>query len=236
MAPQGGYGPSLASTTDKDVIKRQNEPLSKWIERLATGHLFERRSPDDRMFGGDHNTSKMHAMNELKNMDRRLSTFNHFDLSVNCLKTARFYTAPNGTRYTNEYLDGRIVGLLCYSETERCQEFFPMLADFQKQHKDDFVVAGISCCHNESEHMMFRHNFLHLSHRNGATWVQRDLNFKIGFVPLPRLYIVDGTRGIIISSSGYTAVKVNPDTCFNEWVRGEHGVGWLDYARGMFLK
>src|SRR5207249_3115863 len=105
MAPQAGYGPSLGSTTDKDVIKRQSEPVSMWIERLVTGHLFERRPPDDRIFGGDHSTAKMHAMNELKNMDRRLATWNHFDLSVNSLKTAKFYTAANGTRYTNAYVE-----------------------------------------------------------------------------------------------------------------------------------
>lgn len=236
MLRQSGYSQPLNSTLNSDIGRHVNEPLSKWVERIATGHTFEARAPDDRIYGGDHGTAKMHAMNELKSMDRRLATWNHFDLAVNVLKTARFYTTGSGAKYGNEYLDGRIVGLLMYSETDKCNEFLPQLAEFQKQHQGDFVVVGVSCCSDEAEKTMWRHGFMHLSHRDGATWVQRDVNFKLGFVPLPRLYIIEGTKGWVISSSGYTAVKVNPDTCFAEWVRGEAGVNWTDYAKGLFLK
>jgi hypothetical protein len=229
-----GYAPPKSHTSNPQNMRKDGESWSWWVHRVARDGLFESRAGDDRMFGGDHGTAKGQAMNELKNMDKRIATFNHPELAANVLKTVLFYDAPNGTQYSNDYLDGRIVGLLLFSDTEKSKNFMETLSIWSEAHKEDMVIVAVSCCHTEYQEWSKRNNFLHLTHKNGAMWVKRDLNFKMGFPPLPRLYIVDGSTGMVISRSGYTAVKTNPTTCFDEWVDGGCGHNWYDWPKTWF--
>lgn len=211
--------------------RREGEAWTTWFGRVAK-NTFSEKSADDKVFGGDHRTAKADAMHELRMMDRRIQTYKHPELADNCLKCIVSLDAPNGDKLTPEYLEGRLVGVLMFGDTPRSEDFMPILERVQRRHNGDFVVVGISCRMNESHHLTKTHNFLHCTHRNGAAMVQRDLGFMISpFMPLPRLYIVDGTSGLCIGRSGYTAVMTNPDGCVNEWISGGPGHNWWDFPR-----
>jgi len=78
--------------------------------------------------------------------------------------------------------------------------------------------------------------FLHCSHRDGASYVQRDVGVTITSVtPLPRLVIVDGTTGFEVTRFGVQGVVVRPDTCMDAWRRGDSGMGPWDWLRTLYI-
>lgn len=231
----GIYSPPRDQTHDPRNAIRKGESVFQHATRLAVENTFEARDADDRMYGGSNATQKAHAYNELKHFDRRIATPFHPELTMNVLKNASFYTGPNGQIFTNDFLEGRIVGICLCSETQRCLTFMNLLSQFTKQHRGDFIPIVMSGAKEEMEQQAFGAGLFYLSHVRGSALVKRDLGLNTGrFLPLPRLIIVDGTTGFVITTSGFTAVKVKPETCFAEWVNGESGVDWTDYPLGWF--
>lgn len=226
----GIYAPPRDQTHDPRIGRRRGESVSQHVTRLAVETTFENRDSDDRIYGGSNATQKANAYNELKYFDRRIATPFHPELTMNCLKNASYYTGPNGQVFTNDFLEGRIAGICIVSETLRCMKFMNLLTVFTKQHRGDFIPIIMSGAKEEMEQQAYGCGLFYLSHQRGSALVKRDLGLNTGrFLPLPRLVIVDGTTGFPITTSGYTAVKAKPETCFSAWVQGESGVTWTDY-------
>lgn len=224
---EDGFAPPRHHTNDPRNVRREGETMPEFIARVATENTFEPRDADDRIFGGDNKTSKAKAMNLLRYQDRRLAPFAHQDLLSNVLRMATMYESPTGSRFTNEFLEGKLVGLLLFSETARSESFLPLLSEFAANHPDDFVVVGLSYCDDEATHKMKRFGFSQLLHRNGAQFVKRDCGyFPTAFNPLPKLYIAEGTTGEIIDRSGLTSVVARPSKCFDDWVHHRPGSTW----------
>jgi len=220
-------------SNDPRVARRTSESSFQHLDRIFRECTFESKDPDDRVFGGSHTTAKANAMNELKNFDRRIATPFHIELTMNVLKSASFYTTPNGKMFTNDFVEGRIVGLCLISETARSVAFLPYLKQFCDQHPNDFVPVVISMAKHEMEKDAHGHGLNYLSHMRGSGLVKRDLGHLTGrWLPMPRLIIVDGTTGFTITNSGYTAIKVRPETCFQEWLEGESGHSYYDFPLG----
>jgi hypothetical protein len=212
--------------TNPANLRKPGERWSRWAERIAMNSVSE-KSSDDKMLGGDHYTAKQDALYQLKMMDRRLQTFKHDDLCANCLKCIISLNAPNGTRVSPTITEGRLVGILIFGDGNKASRFFPTLEEFQKKYKDDFLTIGISMKMDEAQYLLRRHGMYQCEWKNGANMVLRDLGFMLGpFVTLPRLFIVDGTTGFVITKWGYTCVTQNPDECFDEWVAGREGFEW----------
>lgn len=231
----GIYSPPRDQTHDPRNSRRRSESVFQHATRLAMENTFESRDGDDRMYGGNNATQKAHAYNELKHFDRRIATPFHPELTMNVLKNASFYTGPNGQIFTNDFLEGRLVGLCIVSETQRSMNFMNLLSVFTKQHRGDFVPIVMSGAKDEMEQQAFGAGLFYLSHVRGSALVKRDLGLNTGrFVPLPRLCVIDGSTGFVITTSGYTAIKVKPETCFSAWIQGESGVSFTDYPLGWF--
>lgn len=154
----------------------------------------------------------------------------------NVIKTVQFLHAPNGSQITVNYLTGRLVAFCVFSETDRSTEFLKVLGKFQKRCGGDLVVVCMSLCGEENWTAVKRHGLHYLTYRNGAGFVMRDLGVRVYGLPLPRLFIVDGNTGVCFTNSGYTALKVNPHTCLNEWRKGRPGLSWYDYPLSWFLR
>ena len=229
------YGPPRELTTDPRMAKRRGESPYAHAERLVTECTFEARDPDDKVFGGSHAASKAAAMNELKHFDKRMATPFHPELAMNVLKCASFYSAPNGKLFNNDHLEGRIVGLCLSSETARCMQFLKVLSQFTKEHEGDFVPIVISMAKDEMEREAHSHGLNYLPHVRGAALVKRDLGHNTGrWLPMPRLVIVEGSTGFVITHSGFTALRVKPETCFASWINAQSGVALTDYPLGWF--
>jgi hypothetical protein len=169
-------------------------------------------------------------------MDKRIQPFAHDELCNNTLKTIDELDAPNGAKVTAAFLEGKVVGLLFFTESARSHAFMRLLEVFNKKHQPDFAVVCISMCGREHVHVTKKHGFFHCTHTNGATWVTRDAGVMVRpLTPMPRLVIVNGTTGVEITKSGLTAVVANPETCFREWVYGRAGCDFKDYFKAWFL-
>lgn len=231
----GVYGAGRNQMNDPRLARRKGESSFAHVERLVVKHTLEYKDSDDAVFGGSHASAKAAAMNELKHFDKRLATPFHPELTMNVLKCATFYTTPNNTMFTNDYLEGRMVGLCLASDTARSNRFLPVLAQFAREHEGDFVPVVVSMGKDEMEEQAHALGLNYLSHMRGSMLVKRDLGHNTGkFLPLPRLVIIDGNTGFPITHSGYTAIRVRPETCFAEWVRGYSGVKWSDFPLGWF--
>jgi hypothetical protein len=224
-----GFAPPRHMTHDPRNVKRETETTPEHVWRVFTENTFEPAPPDDRMFGGNNSTAKSYAMSQLRNMDKRMSLFAHEDLNRNILRTALAYDAPNGQMFTNAHLTGKLVGLLLFSETERCNLFLEELEEFAEPYKEDLVIIGVSYCCGEAINVTRRHGFSHLRHKNGAVLVKRDSAVIVNsFNLLPKLLVCDGTTGEPIDRQGYTSVRARPKTCFQDWVNGRVGSRWYD--------
>ena len=225
-----GFAPPRHMTNDPKNARRDAETIPEHVFRVASENTFELKETDDRTFGGDGMSAKTMAMNHLRYMDRRMSMFAHEDMVRNVLRLASFYDAPDGTQFNNEFLEGRLVGLLFFSETERCQNFMEELGEFAPQYSKDLVIVGLSFCCDEAIDKTKRFGFSHLRHRNGAQFVKRDSGLIINpWNPLPKLFICEGETGEIIDRQGVTSVRARPKTCFGEWTQGRVGSYWYDF-------
>jgi len=188
----------------------------------------------------------------MRYFDRRIATFNHQDLADNWLKCIRCVFGPDGNVYTTEHFEGSVVCVLIFSESERSLQLMNSLSLWLKHHKkeqltkykertgkkpesdaliEDFMVVCICNMGNGGEHddMTRRLGFYHLTHTNGATLVMRDMGFKV--YPQPKMFILNGTNGRLITRYGYTAFRKNPWSCLQAWQRGEPGMEWYDVFR-----
>ena len=227
-------GPTREQYHDPRNMQRKGETSSWWITRVVMENTFEARESDDRMYGGENTAARANMRNELRYMDRRMATPFHPELTMNVLKNAMFYTAPNKKRFNNDYLDGRLVGLCMLSETDRCMRFIEQLKRFTAEHENDFIPIVLPMTKFECEDLALSNGMCYLSHSNGAMLVKRDTGQNTGrMLPLPRLIIVEVTTGFQITNSGFTAIVVNPETCFSAWLNGDSGVNWTDYFLSM---
>lgn len=226
----GVYGAGRGQMNDPRLARRKGETGYAHVERLVRNHTFDYKDADDAVFGGNHASAKAAAMNELKNFDKRLATPFHPELTMNVLKCASFYTTPHGTMFTNDFLEGRLVGICMASDTMRSNAFLPILARFSQQHEGDFVPVVISMGKDEMEEQAHALGLNYLSHFRGSMLVKRDLGHNTGrWLPLPRVIVVDGDTGFPITHSGYTGIRVRPETCFNAWLNGDSGLSLTDY-------
>jgi hypothetical protein len=231
-----GFAPPRHMTHDPRNVRREDETVFEHLGRVMQDNTFEPKEGDDRTFGGDNKSARTRAMHQLRYMDRRISMFAHQDMLVNTLRLASFYDAPDGSMFTNDKLVGKLVGLFMFSETDRCQNFFPILQEFVQQHQEDLVIVAISYATDESIQKTKRHGFCHLRHKNGAAFVKRDTGLYINpWNPLPKLFIAEGETGEIIDRQGVTSVVARPDSCFGEWVQGRVGSYWYDMPRTWML-
>ncbi|CCW64476.1 unnamed protein product [Phytomonas sp. EM1] len=220
---------------DFSLIDRKELTLTKTIE-LMMNATFKPRDADSRVFGGDNRTKIAEQREEFKNMDSRIVPFMHDDLMFDYLKNINQLHGPSGQLYTRDILVGRLVGLLYFTESERSLAFMRELKRFHQKHTPDFVVVSISLGGKEMMDVSRQFGFYHCSHRDGATWVTRDAGLMMRpWTPMPRLIIVNGSTGVEITRSGLTAVLVNPDTCFDEWKRGESGVKACDWLQTIYI-
>uniref|UniRef100_A0A7S1LIV9 Thioredoxin-like fold domain-containing protein n=1 Tax=Neobodo designis TaxID=312471 RepID=A0A7S1LIV9_NEODS len=226
---QSGYAPARALTNDPQNLRREDETSFEHMTRVIRDNTFEARDADDRIFGGDNKTSKAKALNEVRNLDQRIAMFAHPEQMRNSARLAKFYHSPDGKMFTNEQLSGKLLAWLMFSETQRCETFLPQLAKFADRYKEDLVVVGISFCDGEHMETTRHYGFSHLTHRNGASFVKRDIGyFPTAVNPLPKLMVAWGDTGEIIDFAGVTSVLTRPDTCFDEWVEGRPGSFWWD--------
>ncbi|CAJ16353.1 hypothetical protein, conserved [Trypanosoma brucei brucei TREU927] len=236
----GGKGPSSAlkrhfNVNDFSMIERQQMTLTK-LMRITMDATFKPKDPDSRTYGGDGATQRAALREELKTMDSRIVPFAHEEILNDYLKNIVELSGPSGQRYDREMLRGRLVGLLFFTETDRSLAFMRLLREFHQRHRRDFVVVAISLGGKEMMDITRQHGFYHCSHRDGATWVQRDTGLMVRpWTPLPRLIVVNGTSGEEITSSGVTAVKAHPNTCFEKWKNGEEGCDWWDYIKTFYM-
>eukprot|EP00744_Colponema_vietnamica_P001239 GILI01002077.1.p1 GENE.GILI01002077.1~~GILI01002077.1.p1 ORF type:complete len:318 (-),score=51.99 GILI01002077.1:60-1013(-) len=132
-------------------------------------------------------------------------------------------------------LRGRLVGLLFYTDSERCKEFLQQLEAYQAPYRGDLVILGIGYGSYERRDLMRRHRFCCIPPAMGSRYVARDAGFKGSWwSPFPVLYIVDGTTGKVVSHYGYASILRNPERCFEEWARGEQGARLRDIALARF--
>jgi hypothetical protein len=229
---QTHYAPERTMTNDPKNLRRENETAFEHMGRVLSENTFEPRDPDDRIFGGDNKTSKAKAMNDVRNMDQRIAMFAHPEQMRNTARLAKFYHSPDGKLFTNEELSGKLLAWLMFSETQRCESFFPIIEHFTERYKEDLVVAGISFCDGERIETTRNYGLSHLTHRNGASFVKRDVGyFPTSLNPLPKLFVCWGDTGEIIDNQGVTSVLTRPDTCFDSWVQGQPGSFWWDVPR-----
>lgn len=172
----------------------------------------------------------------LKSMNPHITPFLHSPLLDDYLKNIKQLHAPSGRLCPREVLKGRLVGLLFFSESARCKSFMQKLSAFHRTHSPDFVVVCISVGGKEMMDLTRPLGFLHCSHRDGASYVQRDVGVTITSVtPLPRLVIVDGTTGFEVTRFGVQGVVVRPNTCMDAWRRGDSGMGLWDWWWTLYL-
>jgi hypothetical protein len=173
---------------------------------------------------------------DLKNFDKRWQTSEHPNLAHNCLKSITEIVSPSGRRVQRDFLKGKIVGVLLFTDSERSLRFMRLLDKFTKEHSPDFVVVGISQGTREQMHITHRFGFHHLPLTSNSVVVVRDLGYMAGiFSPLPKLYIVDGMSGHCISPNGVAAVVARPSTAMRSWSEGFQGLEPLDYIKARFL-
>lgn len=236
----GGEGPQLGGAASG--VFRRGRPRT--ITELCTNLLnaaFEPRASDSKAFGGDGATERAERKEELKHLDPRISPIFHEELMEDALRCVQAIRAPSGAIIPNgreALLKGRIVGLLFFSESERCMAFMRYLRAFHAEHHPDFLVVGVSLAGSyEMLDLTRGFGFYHLTHRDGgASWVMRDVGLEMKlFVPLPRLIIVDGTTGKQISRRGVTEVWTHADKCMSWWKTRESDCSMLDFMRTWYL-
>lgn len=220
---------------DLSLVNREKMTLQT-LGKMTIAAAYRLQDADAPVNGGDGATHRNHLKGELKKMDKRIQPFAHEELCNNTLKTINELDAPNGAKISPAFLEGKIVGLLFFTESNRSAAFMRLLGEFLKRHSPDFAVVAVSMCSREQVQMTKRHGFYHCTHANGATWVTRDAGVQYRpLTPLPRLIIVNGTTGHEITKSGVTCVVANPDTCFAEWANGRDGCDFKDYPKAWFL-
>ncbi|CUG86504.1 Hypothetical protein, putative [Bodo saltans] len=220
---------------DLSLVNREKMTVQT-LAKMTLIAAFRPQDADAKVHGGDGATHRNHLKGELKRMDKRIQPFAHDDLCGNTLKTINELDAPNGAKVTTAFLEGKVVGLLFFSESVRSKAFMQHLDVFHKFHTPDFVVICVSMATREHMQVTKRHGFFHVTHANGATWVTRDAGVQYRpLTPLPRLIVVNGTTGHVITRSGLTAVMANPTTCFAEWAHGRDGCDFKDYYKAWFL-
>eukprot|EP00331_Platyophrya_macrostoma_P024208 CAMPEP_0176451412 /NCGR_PEP_ID=MMETSP0127-20121128/27822_1 /TAXON_ID=938130 /ORGANISM="Platyophrya macrostoma, Strain WH" /LENGTH=203 /DNA_ID=CAMNT_0017839465 /DNA_START=119 /DNA_END=727 /DNA_ORIENTATION=- len=184
---------------DMSLVDKKKFTLDNMLRIVATAG-FKPQDSDAKVNGGDGGTHRNYLKGELKKMDKRIQPFLHEDLALDTLKTIEELDAPNGGKVTRAFLKDKIVGLLFFSESNRCAAFMDLLETFHKKMQPDFAVVCISMCSRECMHISKQHGFFHLTYPNGATWVTRDTGIMVrGFSPLPRLVVCNGTTGKIIT-------------------------------------
>lgn len=217
------------------MVDRKQLTLTRLLRLMADATLKPRDS-DSRVFGGDGATKLAEQREELKTMDQRIVPFQHDDLMNDYLKNMDRLHTPSGAICQREVLQGRLVGILFFTESERSLAFMRRLQPFHKQHSPDFVVVAVSLGGKEMMDVTRSFGFFHCTHRDGATWVTRDSGLMIRpLAPLPRLVVVHGTTGVEITRGGVTAVMANPDTCFQAWRRGEGGYRRRDWLKAVYM-
>lgn len=220
---------------DFSMVDREKITLTRLLRLMADATL-KPRDADSRAFGGDGATRLAEQREELKTMDQRIVPYQHDDLLNDYLKNVDQLHTPSGALCQREVLQGRLVGLLFFTESERSRVFMQRLQPFHKKHSPDFVVVAVSMAGKEMMDLTRAFGFFHCTHRDGATWVARDTGMMVRpFVPLPRLVVVNGTTGVEVTRGGVTAVVAHPDTCFQAWRRGERGYEFRDYLESMYL-
>lgn len=236
----GGEGPELGGAASGFFRKGRPRTITELCTNLLNA-AFEPRASDSKAFGGDGATERAERKEELKHLDPRISPIFHKELMADGLRCVQSIRAPSGAIIPNgreALLKGRLVGLLFFSETERCMAFMRHLRTFHEQHHPDFLVVAISLAGtNEMLDLTRGFGYYHLTHRNGgATWVIRDVGLEVKpFLPLPRLIIVDGTTGKQLSRRGVTEVWSHPDKCMSWWKNEESDCSFLDVMRTWYL-
>eukprot|EP00123_Amoebidium_parasiticum_P022561 comp8993_c0_seq1/m.4197 comp8993_c0_seq1/g.4197 ORF comp8993_c0_seq1/g.4197 comp8993_c0_seq1/m.4197 type:complete len:199 (-) comp8993_c0_seq1:18-614(-) len=127
-------------------------------------------------------------------------------------------------------LEGKFVGLYFSAAwCGPCQVFSPKLSEFASKHSSDFVVLFVSMDKTEKDMFDYvRGKNFYVIPFDEAT--RLDLPSAHSVMAIPTLEIIN-PEGNTITTWGRGAVEKNPDTCLEEWKRGGHGVGWLDYLR-----
>lgn len=219
--------------------KKRPKTITEFCKSLFDAS-FEPREADSKAFGGDGATERASQMEDLKRLDSRIAPIFHENLMNDTLRNLRSLITPSGAICTagrEELLKGRLVGLLFFSESERSMAFMRLLKAFCAVHSPDFVVVAMSLAGQEMSEVSRGHGFYHATHRGGgATWVKRDAGLEMKLlVPLPRLLIVDGTTGVVISRSGVTEVVSRSETCMKAWREGYSDCTMWDYIKTWYL-
>jgi hypothetical protein len=112
-----------------------------------------------------------------------------------------------------------------------------ILDQFARRQDKDFVVICISQDTRENVHISSRFGFYHLLERSNSVTVLRDLGYRVGllFGKPPKMFVVDGTTGYLVSPHGALSVVARPDTCFKSWAAGYTGVEPIDFIKGRFF-
>lgn len=236
----GGEGPERGGAASGLFRKGRPRTITEFCHNLLNA-AFEPRASDSKAFGGDGATERAERKEELKHLDPRISPIFHEELMEDSLRCVQAIRSPSGAILSNgreELLKGRIVGLLFFSESERCMAFMRYLRAFHEQHHPDFLVVAVSLAGSyEMLDLTRGFGFYHVTHRDGgASWVMRDVGLEMKlFVPLPRLIIVDGTTGKQISRRGVTEVWTHPDKCMSWWKNRESDCSLLDIMSTWYL-
>lgn len=201
-------------------MENEDEVWSRRITRVFKDSFFQ-RSMEQVAFGtkADQLRKNMLETSRFADGQVRLSAD---EISTDAFYGVREILAPDNKRYTRRYLEGKIVGVCLFNEKARSHDFLRLLGEFQRQHSPDFVGLCISLGWEEELQMPKRNGLCHLLHSSGGSILLRNIGYR-QILPPPRVYIVDGSTGNVITSTGFTAITMRFSTCFREWLHGRPG-------------
>lgn len=233
-------GDSEADNSPIEFLAKKKPRTITELCRNLLDAAFEPRESDSTLFGGDGATERVKMKEDLKRLDSHIVPLFHEDLMRDTLRNVRAIVTASGAvipEGREELLKGHVVGLLFFTESDRSFAFMRRLHAFHKKHNPDFIVVGVSVADKELQDVTRGFGFHHLRHRDGgATWVERDAGLEMKlFFPLPRLIVVDGSTGHVISRSGVTDVVAHGDVCMDWWRRGVTECSVWDYVKTWYL-
>ena len=236
------FNPNAPDSTfhhDRAAAIRPDESMTRWISRYINDHAFEPKHADNRSFGGDGSSRSNEIKDQIQHIDKRWTNPNLPHVQDNVLKGAFGYEDSDGSLFDNARLRGRVVGLAFMTKSQKSLHLYEHLDLFQRSNMNRFVGIVVPV-DNELPHMTLskRHGLSLLTKRNGASLVMRDAGLAFAVVAqlfYPKLFIVDGTNGYIISRHGYQSVMVRPENCMSEWVDGYSKLTASDFLKCALL-
>lgn len=114
-----------------------------------------------------------------------------------------------------------------------CRQFSPLLAEFQKLHKDelDIIYVGLDRSSEEQASNTEGKPWISIPFANETDSIKQGLAQSCAVSMIPTLVIVNAETGKKITDWGRSAVMKNYDHCLDEWKQGRHGISWYQLLK-----